>query len=120
MKGMTTCKVCGRDFPLIFEDHYIVQDPRKIGAFANLMNTDKEMEFDAFDCPHCRCQNVMQERKPIWMPEACGCDKQEEESEDNSQTHNGCFGCIHHDVPADEHPCCDCRGTKADFYKKED
>lgn len=73
MKGITTCKVCGREFPLMVEDHYIAQDPRKIGAIANFVNTDKAIEYDAFDCPHCGCQNIMQTRKPIWLPEACEC-----------------------------------------------
>lgn len=63
MKGMTTCKICGRDFPLIAEEHYIAQDPQKVGALANLVSTDIAFEFDAFDCPHCGCQNVMQGRK---------------------------------------------------------
>lgn len=83
MKGMTTCKVCGKEFPLMAEDHYIVQDPRKIGTIANLVNTDKAIEYDAFDCPHCGCQNVMQTRKPIWLPEVCECKEEiTEESEE--------------------------------------
>ena len=63
MKGMTTCRICERDFPLIAEEHYIAQDPEKVGALANLINTDRAFEFDAFDCPHCGCQNIMQGRK---------------------------------------------------------
>lgn len=119
MKGITTCKVCGRDFPLMAEEHYIAQDPQKIGTLANLVNTDKATEYDAFNCPHCGCQNVMQVRKPIWMPEICEWDEQEE-SEEDSQEHNGCLGCIFVDVPNDEEPCCDCKGNYTDHYKKED
>lgn len=66
-KGMTTCKVCGRDFALIAEEHYVAEDPQKIGAFLNLVNSDKDVKYDAFDCPHCGCQNVMQERKPLYL-----------------------------------------------------
>lgn len=117
MKGATICKVCGRDFPLMAEEHYITQDPQKIGVLANLANTDKAMEYDAFDCPHCGCQNIMQTRKPLWLPEICECD---EETEEDSQDHDGCFGCIHVDVPTNEEPCCDCKGTKNDFYKKKE
>lgn len=118
MKGMTTCKVCGREFPLMIEEHYIARDPLRVGVLANLTNTDKAAEYDAFDCPYCGCQNVMQVRKPLWIPEEC--DEQEEESEENSQNHDGCFGCIHVDVPADEEPCCDCKGTKRDYYEKKE
>lgn len=75
MKGMTTCKVCGRDFALMAEDHYVSEDPKKTGALANLVNTDRAYEFDTFDCPHCGCQNVMQERKPLFSDEQeCPCD----------------------------------------------
>ena len=82
MKGMTTCKVCGRDFPLMAEEHYIAQDPQRIGVLANLANTDKAMEYDAFDCPHCGCQNVMQTRKSIWVPEES--EESEEDQEDDT------------------------------------
>lgn len=84
MKGMTTCKVCGREFPLTAEEHYIARDPQRVGALANLTNTNKAIEYDAFDCPHCGCQNVMQTIKPIWLPEICECDDSTEESEEET------------------------------------
>ena len=86
MKGTATCKICGRDFPLIAAEHFIVQDPRKIGVLANLANTDKATMYDAFDCPYCGCQNIMQERKPLWFPDTsdCNCDDSDEEFEEKS------------------------------------
>ena len=82
MKGMTTCKVCERDFPLIVEDHYVAQDPQKVGAIANLINVDRAFEFDAFDCPHCGCQNIMQNRKPhLFSEEYFDEEEKEEENE---------------------------------------
>ena len=85
MKGMTTCKVCGRDFPLIAEEHYMAQDPQRVGAIVNMVNTDKAFEYDAFDCPHCGCQNIMQERKQEICPCDLGicdeCDGEEDEEE---------------------------------------
>ena len=120
MKGMTTCKICGRDFPLMTEEHYIARDPQKIGVLANLANTDKAMEYDAFDCPHCGCQNIMQTRKPLWFPEVCEHEEEtEEETEEDQQSHDGCFGCIFVDVPNNEEPCCMCKGNYSDQYKKE-
>lgn len=72
MKGMTTCKVCGRDFPLLAEEHYVARDPKRGGGQIGVVSIDKgepEM-FDAFDCPHCGSQNVMHTRKQ----EVCPCD----------------------------------------------
>lgn len=68
-KGMTTCKVCGRDFALISEDHYVARDTEKTGVITAL-NGQEAVRYDAFDCPHCGCQNVIQERKQ----ETCPCD----------------------------------------------
>lgn len=85
MNGMTTCKVCGREFSLTAEEHYIARDPQRVGALANLTSTDKATEYDAFDCPHCGCQNVIQMRKPIWLPKACEC-KEESEEETKEKT----------------------------------
>lgn len=63
IKGMTTCKICGRDFPLIAEEHYIARGIEKNGVIAALSIQEEAMQYDAFDCPHCGCQNIMQERK---------------------------------------------------------
>lgn len=82
MKGMTTCKICERDFPLIVEDHYVAQDPQKVGAIANLVSVDRAFEFDAFDCPHCGCQNIMQNRKPCLFSEEYFDEEGEEKEED--------------------------------------
>ena len=91
MKGMTTCKVCGRDFPLIFEEHYVAQDPQQKGLAAVISTTDKAYTYDAFDCPHCGCQNVMQQRKPTKCPcdygicdECEGYDGEEEDENDDA------------------------------------
>lgn len=64
MKGMATCNICGRDFPLIIEEHYIVRDKKKTpGSLASVLVGEEPMEYDAFDCPHCGCQYIAQERK---------------------------------------------------------
>lgn len=63
-KGMTTCKVCGRDFALIAEEHYISKEADKIG-FAALADGPAPVLFDSFDCPHCGCQNNMQQRNRL-------------------------------------------------------
>ena len=65
MKGMTTCKICGRDFPLIAEERYTVRDAEKTGI-AVAFGGSESMLYDAFDCPHCGCQNIVQERKRMY------------------------------------------------------
>ena len=67
IKGMTTCKVCGRDFPLMHEEHHIVRDTEISGVVAAFSSHEAPM-YDAFDCPHCGCQNVMQSRKREYCP----------------------------------------------------
>ena len=86
VKGMATCKICGRYFPLIVEDHYVAQDVKREGSIYTLVGGDKIGMFDAFDCPHCGCQNVMQNRKPECPCDygICDeCDPVEEEEEEN-------------------------------------
>lgn len=61
------CKVCGKDFELKLDNHYIARDEEIercgiVGIVGN--NTDKESKlYDTFDCPFCGCQNIVQERK---------------------------------------------------------
>lgn len=59
---LATCNVCGAEFPLGREDHYIVRDEGTTGL-ALVVGGPEETLYDAFDCPLCGCQNVMQERK---------------------------------------------------------
>lgn len=63
MKAMATCKICGRDFPLISEEHYVARGTEKKGIIPTLNGQEEAVQYDAFDCPHCGCQNIMQERK---------------------------------------------------------
>ena len=64
VKGMATCKVCGRDFPLIAEDHYVSKEAGKIGIAA-IAGGPAPILWDSFDCPHCGCQNRMQQRNRL-------------------------------------------------------
>lgn len=81
-KGMTTCKVCGRDFALIAEEHYIARDVEETGIAVALGRKKEAEQYDAFDCPHCGCQNVVQERKmALIVIETEEIDQEEEEEE---------------------------------------
>ena len=68
MKGMYTCKVCGRDFPLMAEEHYTTKEPEKTGLTAALAGSDPKLH-DAFDCPHCGCQNIVGVREAFYCEE---------------------------------------------------
>lgn len=87
IKGMATCVVCGRDFPLIVEEHYVARNVDKKGLIPALSGQEEAVQFDAFDCPHCGCQNIMQERKQEFCPcdfgicDECNDEEDEEEEE---------------------------------------
>lgn len=88
MKGMTTCKVCGRDFPLLVEEHYEAQDPKKTGIVPAISGTIEATIYDAFDCPNCGCQNLMQVRKAQYCPCDFGiCDECDHPGEEQKDGH---------------------------------
>lgn len=57
------CKVCGAKFPALRERRYTVRDETATGLAAAVGKTSEEKMYDAFDCPTCGCQLVVQERK---------------------------------------------------------
>lgn len=72
IKGMYTCDVCGRGFPLIAEERYTVRGTEKSGI-ATAISFEEADRYDAFDCPHCGCQNVVNLRLRELEPEGEGC-----------------------------------------------
>ena len=74
MKGMYTCKICGRDFPLLAEEHYVTKEPGRTGVLTALSDVEIKLH-DAFDCPHCGCQNLVGVREDLY----CGCCEFEDE-----------------------------------------
>ena len=106
-KGMTTCKVCGRDFALMAEEHYVVREFGKKGL-VEALSAKEPMQYDAFDCPHCGCQNVMQVRMI------------DVEEFTDTEEHDLCDGCEYEDCKADEEPCKECRQNYMDKYKKKE
>lgn len=83
IKGMTTCKICGRDFPLISEERYTARDEQKIGFTPMITGENEPKLFDAIDCPHCGCQNVLQERKRYNIEDEYDCCEDDLKEEEN-------------------------------------
>ncbi len=63
IKGLITCSACGRDFPLIAEEHYVSKEPASIGLSA--LAGHEPYLWDSFDCPHCGCQNTIRRRNRL-------------------------------------------------------
>lgn len=53
------CKICGKRFKLMKKNRYLATE--KIGALEGLTKASKI--FEAFDCPHCGCQNIVNIRE---------------------------------------------------------
>lgn len=116
-KGMTTCVVCGRDFDLIAEEHYVARSNEYTGLKA--IAGSEVIHYDAFDCPHCGCQNVMQERRFASCPCDYGiCDECDHIGE--SDDHDGCVGCAYSDKGSEEEPCVHCRSNYPSQYDRYD
>lgn len=52
---MRKCTVCGRRFRLLAKNRYeVVKRPAGLNCL-----TQGTVYFNAFDCPHCGCQNIV-------------------------------------------------------------
>ena len=67
---MLKCKICSFSFMPMIDGHYIATDggvgftiSHSSGVSASVSNDNHKHFYDAFDCPHCGCQVIAQERK---------------------------------------------------------
>lgn len=79
-KGMKfkICEVCGGKFKVTKDGHYISRDVQTTGL-ASIIGQKEPKNYDTFDCPHCGCQNVMQERKIVVLKDDCHLEEEEYE-----------------------------------------
>lgn len=49
------CKVCGKRFVLFAHNRYVVM----VAPVGMNLLTQKTEYYNAFDCPHCGCQNIV-------------------------------------------------------------
>lgn len=75
------CKVCDCKFNAIVERHYIARDKGKTGTYIVFGPNSEDSLYDAFDCPVCGSQIIVQERKRKYIPYAA---KEVEDSNDES------------------------------------
>lgn len=57
-----SCPICGAEIDLAAAKHYIARDDASGGLSAALSNCEPSL-YDAFDCPVCKCQIIIGERK---------------------------------------------------------
>ena len=58
------CKICHKRFMLDKNHRYdVIKYPE--GVLGGL--TKNSIIYDAFDCPHCGCQNIVNVREPVRM-----------------------------------------------------
>lgn len=81
-KMLLECKVCNTMFPALRERRYTARDETETGLAAALGKTNEGKLYDAFDCPHCGCQHIVQERKRSYHEETCNCCEEETDGAD--------------------------------------
>lgn len=75
---MLKCKACGKEFEANLERHYVAKDNEHFGIC--LSGTEVNL-YDAFDCPVCGCQVIVQERKRDFLQNLTYTTEIEEETE---------------------------------------
>ena len=106
MKGNVTCKICGKDFPVKINKHGIGRDAEKKGFMPALTGTEEGILYDVFNCPHCGCQYVAQERKHVFIPEP--------------ELERSCANCKHGAVKMQDFPCAVCSHSFMDYFEEEE
>lgn len=80
---MLKCKACGKEFEANLERHYVAKDNGPVGIC--LSGTEVNL-YDAFDCPACGCQIIVQERKRDYiMNKTCTTETKKEENKENEK-----------------------------------
>lgn len=98
---MLKCKICGKEFEANLDRHYVARDNGKTGLTVAISNNEEKL-YDAFDCPACGCQVVVQERKRQYIiPNEVAANDEDEEDETDKKPI--CFG--HYEKSSEE---CDC------------
>ena len=67
--GFKICAVCGKEFELTAEEHYVAREDTQTGLRASLGGEESKL-YDAMDCPYCGSQMLLNRR----LRESCPCD----------------------------------------------
>ena len=78
---MRRCEICGKRFRLLAKNRYeIVKRPVGINCLVQAA-----VYFNAFDCPHCGCQNIVGvvEKDVVESKSVSGADKEGNDADSN-------------------------------------
>ena len=108
--------MCGKEFEAKAENHYVSRDNMKSG-FATAISDNEVPLYDTFDCPHCGCQYVAQQRKravveSVTVEEEKEIEVEEEVEEDSKPR---CFG----NFEEEQSEYCDGRKVNEDCVREE-
>lgn len=113
MINTITCKLCGGNFHLKDENHYIARDSKMTNGLAQALSGKEEpKQYDAFDCPYCGCQYIAQERKRLLEISELMGDEPEEGS---------CEECEYLEKDEEAEPCASCNhnnGSRNNFKRR--
>lgn len=105
-KGMKfkICKVCGGGFEVTKDEHYISRDVQTT-CMASMIGKKEPREYDTFDCPHCGCQNIMQERKIVVFKDDCCLEEEDHELIDTKSEDKWVTAEVPEDYDEEEREC---------------
>lgn len=86
---MLKCKICGKEFEANLDRHYVARDNGKTGITVAISNSEEKL-YDAFDCPACGCQVVVQERKRDFIEEVEVIEEELEVEDDYEKSSEEC------------------------------
>lgn len=82
---MLKCKACGKEFEANLVRHYVAKDNGPVGIC--LSGTEVNL-YDAFDCPVCGCQIIVQKRKRLYAEKCELTIEEETEMEEGENKEN--------------------------------
>lgn len=116
-ESLLKCGVCGTLFRPSLQTHYVARNAETTGV-STIMAKQEATLYDAYDCPECGCQYIVQERKRTCPCDYGICDECDHPGEDESGLDFvGCVGCEHESLGVEEEPCVDCcRKNRSDYW----
>lgn len=84
------CKICGKEFELKKDSHYIARE-EEVTGIATIARNEEVSLWDSFDCPYCGCQNTVQKRLRIARSRLYVTELKSEDTEDCDHNCEDCW-----------------------------